>query len=94
MAPSVTEPGCVVRVSGRHDSEIMPSAADRMAGHPEQRQDGADHHDDNADRPDDGNLRNEPDNEQDNTEDDQVRLLAVVSKSFAPRRLVSTGPYS
>jgi hypothetical protein len=43
----------------------MPPAADGMAGHPEQSQDCAGHHDENADRPDDGDVRNEPDDEQD-----------------------------
>jgi hypothetical protein len=32
----------------------MPPAADGMAGHPEQSQDGAGHHGSNADSPDDG----------------------------------------
>jgi hypothetical protein len=31
-----------------------------MAGHPEQSQDGANHDDNNADRPDVGDLLNEP----------------------------------
>jgi hypothetical protein len=37
----------------------MPPAADGMAGHPEQSQDRAEHHDNNADRPDGGDLRND-----------------------------------
>lgn len=39
----------------------MSAATDRVAGHPEQGQDRAHHHNDDADRPDDGNLV-KPDN--------------------------------
>jgi len=38
----------------------MPPAVDGMAGHPEQSPDGAGHHGNNADRPDDGNLATNP----------------------------------
>jgi hypothetical protein len=47
-------------------SEVVPAAADRVPGHPEQGQGGADYHDDDADCPDDRDFRDEPDNEEDN----------------------------
>jgi hypothetical protein len=68
----------------------MPSPADRMAGHPEQGQDHSDHDDNNANCPDDDDLRDEPDNEQDNAENDQVRLLAVAAIRW-PQYLAGTG---
>jgi hypothetical protein len=67
----------------------MPPAADGMAGHPEQSQDGANHHDDNSDRPDDGDLRNEPDDEQYNAENDHVQLLAVMAVLYARSSLAA-----
>jgi hypothetical protein len=41
----------------------MPAAADCVTGHPEHGQDGTDQYDDDADRPDDGDFCDEPDNE-------------------------------
>ena len=46
----------------------MFPAADGVTGHPEHYQDDANHQHNDADRPDDGNLRDEPDNQQDETE--------------------------
>jgi hypothetical protein len=58
---------------------VVPAAADGMAEHPEHEQDEADHQHDNADGPEDGDLRDEPDNEQDNAEDDQLWLPAGMA---------------
>jgi len=52
-------------------SEIVPAAADRVTGHPEQREYHARYQDDDADRPDDGNPGDEPDNEENDSEDNQ-----------------------
>jgi hypothetical protein len=57
----------------------VSAAADGMAEHPEDEQNEADNQHDDADRPEDGDLRDEPDNEQDNAEDDQLWLLAGVA---------------
>jgi hypothetical protein len=52
-------------------SEVVPAAADCVTGHPEQGEDRADHYDDDADRPDDGDLCDEPDNEKNDAKNDQ-----------------------
>jgi hypothetical protein len=49
----------------------VPAAADSVTSHPEQSQDRADHYDDNADRPDDGDFCDEPDNEKNKAKNDQ-----------------------
>src|ERR1039457_7377107 len=59
--------------------EVVSPAADGVTGHPEHCQDGADHQHNNADGPDNGDLRDEPDNDQDDAENDQLWLLAVVT---------------
>jgi hypothetical protein len=56
-------------------SEVVPAAADRVTGHPEQREYHAHYQDDDADRPDDGNFDDEPDDEENDSEDDQRGLL-------------------
>lgn len=71
----------------------MPSPTDRMTCHPEQRQDDADHHYNNAYSPDDGNLRDKSDNEQNNAENDQIGLLTRVAILW-PWYLAGTGLYS
>jgi hypothetical protein len=48
--------------------EVVPSPADRVAGHPEHREDRADNDHDDADGPDDGDFGDEADNEQDHAE--------------------------
>jgi hypothetical protein len=53
----------------------MASAADGAAHPAEQHQDQADHQDDNAKRPQDGDLEQEPCDQQGNTNDDQEVLL-------------------
>lgn len=57
----------------------MPAAADGMAGHPEDGQNDADEQHDDADGPGNGDVRDEPDDEQDNAEDYQRWLLAGVA---------------
>jgi hypothetical protein len=42
-----------------------------VTGHPEQGQDRAGHYDDDADRPDDGDFCDEPDNEKNDAQNDQ-----------------------
>src|ERR1017187_6141441 len=59
--------------------EVVFPAADSVTGHPAHYQDDANHQHNNADRPDDGNLRDEPDNQQDETENNQLWLLAIVT---------------
>ena len=54
----------------------MPPAADRVTGHPEHCQDDADHDGDDADRPENAYSGDESDNEENDAENDQVRLLA------------------
>jgi hypothetical protein len=66
-------------------SEVMPAAPHRMAGHPEQRQDGTSHDHDDADRPDDGNVRDEPDNKQDNAENNQGPAPGNTSETLLRR---------
>jgi hypothetical protein len=56
----------------------VPTATDRVPGHPEQGQDRADYYGDDADRPDDGDFRNEPDNEKNYAENDQGGLLRCI----------------
>jgi hypothetical protein len=63
---------------------VVSAAADGVTGHPEHCQNDADHQHNNADRPDDGDLRDEPDNEQDNAENDQLWLLAVIKTRQPP----------
>lgn len=46
----------------------MPPAADRVTGDSEQRQDRADHHGDDAERPDNGDLPGEADDEENHIE--------------------------
>lgn len=63
-------------VAPSHDSmvvrsEVVPAAADRLTGHPEQCEYRAGYQDDDADRPEDGNPGDEPDNEENDSEDDQ-----------------------
>src|ERR1700722_3580391 len=55
----------------------MPATADRVTNRSEKRQDRADDDGDNAERPDDGDLRQEADNKQDNAEDNQLILLLL-----------------
>ena len=57
----------------------MSAATDGVADHPEHGQNDAEQQHDNADSPEDRDLRDEPDNEQDNAEDDQLLLLAGVA---------------
>jgi hypothetical protein len=56
----------------------VPAAADCVAGHPEQGQDRAGYHDNDADSPEDGDFRDEADNEEDYAENDQGDLLDLV----------------
>src|ERR1035441_623300 len=65
--------------------EVVFPAADGVTDHPEHCQDDADHQHNNSDGPDDGNLRDEPDNQQDDAENDQLWLLAVAT-IVRPRR--------
>jgi adenylate kinase family enzyme len=60
-------------------SEVVPAAADRVTGHPEQREYHARYQDDDADRPEDGNPGDEPDNEENDSEDDQGVLLTAAA---------------
>jgi hypothetical protein len=46
----------------------VPAPADRVTGHPEQGQDRAGHDDDDADRPDNGDLGDEADDEENDAE--------------------------
>ena len=52
-------------------SEVVPASADCVTDHPEQGQDRAGHYGDDADRPDDGDFCDEPDNEQNDAQNDQ-----------------------
>ena len=54
----------------------MPAPADRVTGHPEQREDQADHDCNDADRPENRYSADEPDNEENYAKNDQGRLLA------------------
>lgn len=58
----------------------MPPAADRVTGDSEQRQDRADHHGDDAERPDNGDLPGEADDEENHIENAYPVLLAVSSR--------------
>jgi hypothetical protein len=62
-------------------SEVVPSATDCVTGHPEQCQDCARHQDDDADRPYDGDLGDEPDNEKNEAENDQGNSLQMAAVS-------------
>jgi hypothetical protein len=53
----------------------MPSASDSVTDRPEQGQNGSDHENDDAERPDDSDLGDKADDEQDDAEDNQVKLL-------------------
>ena len=59
--------------------EVVPSPADRVAGHPEYRQDRADNEHDDADGPDDGDFRDEADNEQDYAENNHWGSWGVMA---------------
>jgi hypothetical protein len=50
----------------------VPTASELMPGEADQGDDGADHQQDDADRPQDRNLQQEPDYEQDDPQDDHV----------------------
>jgi hypothetical protein len=54
---------------------VVPAAADRVTRRPEQDEDETHDQHDDADRPENGDLRNEADDEQDKTEDDHRILL-------------------
>jgi hypothetical protein len=56
---------------------VFPSA-DGVTGSPEHCQDDANHKHNNADGPDDCDVRDEPDNKQNDTENDQLWLLAAA----------------
>ena len=56
--------------------EVVSASADRVASHPEQREDHADHEGNDADRPENRYSGDEPDNEENDAENDQGRLLA------------------
>jgi hypothetical protein len=58
----------------------VPAAADRVTGHPEHCEYHAYYQDDDADRLDDGNLGDEPDNEENDSEEDQGRLLTAARR--------------
>ena len=58
----------------------MSASADRVAGHPEQREDHAGHEGNDADRPENRYSGDEPDNEKNDAENDQGRLLACDSR--------------
>jgi hypothetical protein len=58
-------------------SEVVPAAADRVTGHPKQREYHARYQNDDADRPEDGNPGDEPDNEENDSEDDQGVFLST-----------------
>jgi hypothetical protein len=60
--------------------EVVSASADRVTGHPEQREDHADHDDDDADRPENRYSGDEPDNEENDAENDQGRPLAYDSR--------------
>jgi hypothetical protein len=47
----------------------VPASADRVTGHPEQRQDDAGHNGDDADRPDNSDFGDEPDDEENDTDE-------------------------
>jgi len=47
---------------------VVPAPAGRVTGHPEQGQDRAGHDDDDADRPDNGDLGDEADDEENDAE--------------------------
>jgi hypothetical protein len=49
----------------------VPATAYCVTGHPEHGQDRAYYHDDDADRPDDGDFRDEADNKKNYTENNQ-----------------------
>ena len=51
-------------------SEVVSPATDRVTGHPEHCEYHAHYQDDDTDRPDDGNLGDEPDNEENDAEND------------------------
>jgi hypothetical protein len=68
--PACNRPASIV-VARPVRSEVVSPAADRVTGHPEQREYHAHYQDDDTDRPDDGNLGDEPDNEKNDSEDDQ-----------------------
>ena len=60
--------------------EVVPASADRVTGHPKERQDRADHDHDDADCPDNGDLGDETDNEENDAENDRRGLLAAGSR--------------
>jgi hypothetical protein len=62
-----------IRAAG-HWLVVVPAAADRVTGDPEQSQDHADHDGDDADRPDNGDFGDKADNEEDDAKDNQNRL--------------------
>ena len=74
--PACNRPASIV-VARPVRSEVVSPAADRVTGHPEQREYHAHYQDDDTDRPDDGNLGDEPDNEKNDSEDDQGGLLTA-----------------
>jgi hypothetical protein len=47
----------------------VPASDDRVTGHPEQRQDDAGHNGDDADRPDNSDFCDEPDDEENDTDE-------------------------
>jgi hypothetical protein len=55
----------------------VPTAADCVTGHAEERQGQADHGNDDADRPEDRDFRDEPDNEKNDAENDHEELLTA-----------------
>jgi hypothetical protein len=67
---------------------IVPTAEDRVAHRTEEGEDEPDHQDDDADRPDDGDLKKEADNQEDDTEDDHGRPPLGRSEQLLPSPLL------
>lgn len=74
------------RCGGGPGSEVVSATADRVTHHAEQRQNRPDHHYDDADRPDNRDLRDEPDDKQNNAENDHVQLPVIEVNVGWPRR--------
>lgn len=75
-------------------SPVVPARADRVAHRAEQHQDEAGHDGDDAECPDDRDLRQEADNKQDDSDDDHERLhSASVSCCLPAAPVVTAGVF-
>jgi hypothetical protein len=71
--------GCAgIRLPGLQEPlKVVPSAADGMAGHPQQHQNGPDDEHNYPDSPENGDLEDETYNEENNAKNNHVRLPEI-----------------